>query len=86
MHRIVYLERDSVRADVRRPAFAHEWVEYPRTTPAELEAHLAGATIAIVNKLSFTAELIGRLPDLQLIAVSATGSRIVAMSFCEPRS
>jgi glycerate dehydrogenase len=29
MHRIVFLERDSIRADVRRPAFEHAWQEYP---------------------------------------------------------
>lgn len=85
MHRIAYLERESIRADVRRPAFAHEWVEYPRTVPAELDARLAGVTIAIVNKLPFTAELIGRLPDLKMIAVAATGTNNVDLAACQTR-
>ncbi|QEL65790.1 glycerate dehydrogenase [Oryzomicrobium terrae] len=85
MHRIAYLERESIRADVRRPAFAHEWVEYSRTVPAELDARLAGVTIAIVNKLPFTAELIGRLPDLKMIAVAATGTNNVDLAACQAR-
>lgn len=43
MHRIVYLERESVIAEVRRPAFAHDWIEYPRTHPGEVQGRLAGA-------------------------------------------
>ncbi len=85
MHRIAYLERESIRADVRRPAFAHEWVEYSRTVPAELDTRLAGVTIAIVNKLPFTAELIGRLPDLKMIAVAATGTNNVDLAACQAR-
>jgi len=77
MQRIVYLERESIRAEVRRPAFAHEWVEHPRTTVDELEARLAGATIAIVNKLPFTSDLLARLPQLKLVAVAATGTNNV---------
>ncbi|MCE1244428.1 D-2-hydroxyacid dehydrogenase [Oryzomicrobium sp.] len=85
MHRIAYLERESIRADVRRPAFPHDWVEYPRTVPAELDARLAGVTIAIVNKLPFTAELVGRLPDLKMIAVAATGTNNVDLAACQAR-
>jgi hypothetical protein len=50
MQRIVYLERESVIAEVRRPAFAHEWTEYAKTAPGQVVERLAGATIAIINK------------------------------------
>lgn len=85
MHRIAYLERESIRADVRRPVFPHDWAEYARTVPAELDARLAGVTIAIVNKLPFTAELIGRLPDLKMVAVAATGTNNVDLAACQAR-
>lgn len=85
MHRIVYLERESIVADVRRPDFAHDWVEYPKTLPAEVEARLAGATIAIVNKLPIDAGLIDRLPALQMVAVSATGTNNVDLAACRAR-
>jgi glycerate dehydrogenase len=86
MHRIVYLERESISAEVRRPAFAHTWVEYPKTSQAQVEARLSGATIAIVNKLLIDAALIARLPDLQMIAVSATGTNNIDLAACRERS
>ena len=36
MQHIVYLERDSIIADVRRPAFAHDWIEYAKTKPEQV--------------------------------------------------
>lgn len=85
MHRIVYLERESITAEVRRPAFAHAWVEYAKTAQAQVEARLSGATIAIVNKLQIDAGLISRLPALQMIAVSATGTNNVDLAACRER-
>ena len=85
MQRIVYLERESIVADVRRPDFAHEWVEYPKTAPGDAEARLAGATVAIVNKLPIDADLIARLPQLRMIAVSATGTNNVDLDACRKR-
>jgi glycerate dehydrogenase len=85
MRRIVYLERESVIAEVRRPAFAHEWVEYPKTLQAQVEARLSGATIAIVNKLQIDAGLIARLPQLQMVAVAATGTNNVDLAACRAR-
>jgi len=35
IHRIVFLDRDSVIANIRKPAFAHEWTEYPATAAAD---------------------------------------------------
>ena len=85
MHRIVYLERESIIADVRRPGFPHEWAEYPKTAQAEVEERLAGATIAIVNKRLIDAALIARLPQLQMVAVSATGTNNVDLEACRAR-
>jgi glycerate dehydrogenase len=85
MERIVYLERESMVAEVRRPAFAHEWVEYPRTQPADVEARLAGATIAIANKVLLDAATIARLPALKMIAVAATGTNNVDLEACRER-
>lgn len=85
MERIVYLERESIRADVRRPAFAHEWVEHPRTVPAQMAERLAGATIAIVNKLPVGASLMESVPSLKMIAVSATGTNNVDLAAARAR-
>jgi glycerate dehydrogenase len=40
--RIVQLEGESLIAAVRRPAFAHEWVEYPGTLPGQVVERLRG--------------------------------------------
>jgi glycerate dehydrogenase len=85
MQRIVYLERESIIADVRRPAFAHDWVEYAKTTPGQVGERLAGATIAIVNKAPLPAVTVDALPDLKMVAVAATGTNIVDLDACRRR-
>ncbi|MDD5250473.1 MAG: D-2-hydroxyacid dehydrogenase [Rhodocyclaceae bacterium] len=82
MHRIVFLERDSIAASVRRPAFAHDWAEYPTTAPDEVFARLADATIAITNKVVLRGELLARLPKLRLIAGAATGTDNIDLAWC----
>jgi len=83
--RIVFLDRDSIIADIRRPAFEHEWSEHPATSAAQVEARLQGATIAITNKVPVRAETIARLPDLKMIAVAATGTDNVDLAAARER-
>jgi glycerate dehydrogenase len=85
MQRIVQLENESLIADVRRPAFAHDWVEYPKTAPAQVIERLVGATIAITNKVAIDAAALASLPDLKMIAVSATGTNNVDLDACRAR-
>jgi glycerate dehydrogenase len=85
MHKIVFLDRDSLIATVRAPSFAHEWVEYPATRADEVAARLAGASIAITNKVPLRADAIARLPDLKMVAVAATGTDNVDLAACRER-
>ena len=48
MLRIVQLEGESLIANVRRPGFDHQWVEYARTAPDEVVGRLAGAAVAFM--------------------------------------
>jgi glycerate dehydrogenase len=84
-HNIVFLDRDSVIADVRRPSFAHSWTEYPSTTAADAAARLQQATIAITNKVPLHAADLARLPGLKMIAVAATGTNIIDLAACRER-
>lgn len=84
-HNIVFLDRDSLVANVRRPAFSHSWTEYGASTGADAAGRLAGATIAITNKVPLRAETLDRLPDLQMIAVAATGTDIIDLAACKAR-
>jgi len=86
-HRIVFLDRDSVIADLRRPAFEHTWTEFPATAAADAGARLreAHATIAIINKVPLRAADIATLPELKLVAVAATGTDILDLAACRER-
>ena len=79
---IVFLERNTFTIPFRRPAFAHEWVEYGETAPEEVVERLAHATIAICNKLPLRADALRHLPELRLIAVAATGVDNVDLEYC----
>ncbi|MGZ8293226.1 MAG: D-2-hydroxyacid dehydrogenase [Telluria sp.] len=85
MQKIVFLDRDSLVANVRRPAFVHEWTDYPATAPGEAAARLAGATSAITNKVPLRAADIERLPGLKMVAVAATGTDNVDLDACRER-
>lgn len=86
-HRIVFLDRDSVIANVRRPSFAHAWSEFPATAAADAAPRLrqAGATICITNKVPLRAADLEQLPQLKMIAVAATGTDIVDLAACRAR-
>lgn len=85
MEKIVFLERDSVRADVRRPSFPHEWVEYGESKAAEAVERLRGATVAIMNKIALGEAELSQLPALKLVAVAATGTDRIDLKACARR-
>src|SRR3974390_645998 len=85
MEQIVFLERDSLDAKVRRPSFPHSWQEYGRIAGDELVACLQPATIAIVNKTAIRADVLRQLSRLRLIAVAATGTDNIDIEECRAR-
>lgn len=85
MLNIVFLERDSLDARVRRPTFAHNWIELGKVPPEELAGRLSAAHIVSVNKLPLKADVLSRLPQLRMIAVAATGTDNVDIGYCRER-
>ena len=85
MQNIVFLDRDSLIATVRRPAFDHEWTDHPATAPDQVVERLRGATVAISNKVPLRAEALAQLPDLRMVAVAATGTDNVDLAACRER-
>ncbi|WP_233850598.1 D-2-hydroxyacid dehydrogenase [Paraburkholderia sp. HD33-4] len=85
MQKIVFLDRATLAPQIRlsRPAFEHEFAEFEHTAPEQVAARLAGATIAITNKVALTADVIAQLPSLKLVAVAATGTDCVDKAACE---
>jgi len=85
MERIVFLERNTIQADFRRPNFDHEWIEYGETFSEQVVERLRGATIVISNKLPLREAELSQLPDLKLIAIAATGSDNIDLDYCRAR-
>lgn len=85
MHKIVFLDRDSLQARLRDLPFAHDWVNYAGTREDEVVARLAGATVAVTNKVPLRAAALDRLPELKMVAIAATGTDNVDLEACRAR-
>ncbi|PWC10359.1 2-hydroxyacid dehydrogenase [Brenneria roseae subsp. americana] len=66
----IFLKKNSFR----RPQCRHEWIEYSYTAPEQVIARAKNSDIIITNKTILTRETLAALPDLKLIAVTATGT------------
>jgi glycerate dehydrogenase len=86
MERIVFLDRSTLIAEVRRPAFEHVWTEYAMTAPEEVVERLRGATIVITNKIPLREAELSQLPELKFIAVAATGVDIIELEAARRRN
>lgn len=80
-HKIVFLDRETLDANLRKPNFPHEYVEYSQSSVDQVVERLKGATIAITNKVPLRAETLQHLPDLKLIAVAATGTDVIDKAY-----
>ncbi|HSY09032.1 MAG TPA: D-2-hydroxyacid dehydrogenase [Steroidobacteraceae bacterium] len=83
MQRVVFLDRASLKAKVRKPSCASDYTEYEKTAAAEIVPRLQGAGVAIINKVPMRAETLQLLPQLKLIAVAATGYDVVDVAYCK---
>jgi glycerate dehydrogenase len=80
--RIVFLDRASLIADLRPPAFAHEWIDHEQTAPQDVAARIKDASIVVSNKVRLTGDLLAQAPGLKMIAVAATGTDNVDLAYC----
>jgi glycerate dehydrogenase len=87
MCRIVFLDRNTIgpAVELTRPRFDHEWIEYGSTAPDQVADRLAGATIAITNKVPVREAALEKLPQLKMIAVAATGYDVIDVAACRKR-
>ncbi len=85
MEKVVFLDRNSLKANLRRPSFDHEWGEFDQTLSSDVVDRLKGATIAITNKVPIRKDSIDQLPDLKFIAVAATGYDVIDIPACKDR-
>lgn len=85
--KIVFLDRNTIGPGVhlRKPAFEHQWLAFPKTSPGQVIARLQGAQIAIVNKVPIDVVALEALPELKFIAIAATGTDIVDLQACREK-
>lgn len=81
---VVFLDRATIPAQINLATlpFEHQWIDYDYTAKDEVLERLENANIVIVNKVVLDAETLAKLPNLRLIAVSATGYNNVDVEFC----
>lgn len=80
--RVVFLDKDSLPVSFAAPGCATSYTEYAQTAPEQLAERLAGAQVAIVNKITMTGATLARLPQLRLIALAATGHDCIDVDWC----
>lgn len=85
MEKIVFLDSATCIAEIRRPAFHHQWQAYPATSAGQTVERLKDATIAITNKVLLRRETLEQLPKLKMVAVAATGTDNVDVVYCRER-
>ena len=83
--RIVFLDRASLPVRFTRPGCAADYREHAETRVDQVVERLAGASIAITNKVALREPALARLPDLRLIAIAATGYDCVDVAYCRDR-
>lgn len=85
MEKIVFVERETLRASLRELSFEHTMHYYFEPNHGDLMELLKDATVVVVNKTPLPAEVLERLPKLKLIAVAATGTDNIDLEFCRAR-
>lgn len=58
---------------------------YPSSAPDVVVSRLAGADVAVLNKIKMTRAVLEALPDLKLICVTATGYDNIDLDCCRER-
>jgi glycerate dehydrogenase len=82
-YKVVFLDRASLKAKVRKPEDASEYVEHQKTSVDEIVPRLKGAAVAIVNKVPMREATLSQLPELKMIAVAATGYDVIDIAYCK---
>jgi len=85
MERIVFIERNTIQADFRRPKFPHDWVEYPESFAPQVADRIRDATVIISNKLALGEPQLVEARKAKMIAIAATGSDCVDLNYCQSR-
>jgi glycerate dehydrogenase len=82
LSRIVFLDRGTLPVPMRNPSVPLAWQDHEATAASQVVERLTGAEVAISNKVPLRADALAQLPQLKLIAISATGTNNVDLDYC----
>lgn len=83
--KIVMLDGETVPLSLPTGQVQADWVIRPQTSASDVVAALAGATVAITNKVALRANMLDQLPGLRFICVAATGYDCIDLDACRAR-
>ncbi|WP_288474686.1 D-2-hydroxyacid dehydrogenase [uncultured Pantoea sp.] len=83
--KIVMLDGETVPLSLPTGQVQADWVIRPQTSASDVVAALAGATVAITNKVALRADMLDQLPGLRFICVAATGYDCIDLDACRAR-
>ncbi|MDA9372973.1 hypothetical protein N9R19_00905 [Pelagibacterales bacterium] len=63
--------------------FSHTWKSHPTTSPAEVTKRIKTAHVLINNKVNLGANELQYANNLELIALTATGTNIIDLEYCK---
>mgnify|MGYP001407292517 CR=1 FL=1 len=85
MKKIVFLDRDTFPKTILIPKlkFKHKWKNYSFTKQEQVIERIKSANIVVTNKTKLSQKELGAAKALELIAITATGTNIVDLNFCQ---
>ena len=84
---IVFLDSSTFPSNILFPklSFNHTWKNYKFTKKAEVKERINKANIVVTNKIELNKSNLKSAKDLELIAITATGTNIIDLDYCKAR-
>ena len=82
--KIVFLDRSTFPKTIKIPKiqFNHKWINFDHTTPNQIVDRIKNANIIITNKIELNKNNLFGANNLELIAITATGTNIIDLEYC----
>ena len=82
---IVFLDSSTFPSNTLFPklSFNHTWKNYKFTKKAEVKERINKANIVVTNKIELNKSNLKSAKDLELIAITATGTNIIDLDYCK---
>ena len=82
---IVFLDSSTFPSNILFPklSFNHTWKNYKFTKKAEVKERINKANIVVTNKIELNKSNLKSAKDLELIAITATGTNIIDLDYCK---